>query len=140
MLVLAMFYRPLFHVSNLARVKTHLFPSERGLNARRVPVWLAVIFNFEYALLAWSVQFIDITVSIVLSGIWPMFLALLRPRSDNESTQDRPKDNNASDFPMRTVVEYVALAIVSLSGLVFVISAQLGALQSLGMPSRCGWS
>ena len=132
LLVLAMFYRPLFHVSNLARVKTHLFPSERGLNARRVPVWLAVIFNFEYALLAWSVQFIDITVSIVLFGLWPMFLALLRPRSDNESTQDRPKDNNASDFPMRTVVEYVALAIVSLSGLVFVISAQLGGFTKFG--------
>ena len=132
LLVLTMFYRRLFHVSNLAKVKTYLFPSERGLNARRVLVWSAVIVNFEYALLAWSVQFIDISVSVVLFGLWPVLLALLRLRSNGASARNGQDGKHTSDFPMRTVIESVSLAIVSLSGLVFVISAQLGGFTKFG--------
>ena len=111
---------------------TRLFPPEWRLNVRRVRgllgdrriLW-AVIANCEYALFAWSAQFIDITVSTILFGLWPVFFVLLERklgRNSDEDTQDGKANN---DFSMRRVVEYGALAVVGFGGLCFVIAAEL---------------
>ena len=103
--VLIVRYRTSFHASNLGRLKAQLFPSGRGADIRRVSGWwrdyrvlLAIIVNFEYALLAWSVQFIDITVSIILFGLWPIFLALLGLRSNGVSAPRWPRREDRQRF------------------------------------------
>ena len=139
LIVLTRFYGTPFHASALGRVRTQLFRSKRELNTWGIPRWLvdyrillAVIVNCEYALLAWSVQFIDVTVSTVLFGIWPLFLVLLRDMADRKSVQNGQEGKTDSDFPMRTVVEHLALAIVGLSGLSFAIAAELGGFAKFG--------
>lgn len=137
--VLTRFYGTPFHASTLGRVRTQLFPSNRDLNAWGIPRWLvdyrmllAVIVNCEYALLAWSVQFIDVTVSTLLFAIWPLFLVLLRDIADRKSAQNDRSGETDGDFPMRRVVEHIALAIVGLSGLSFAIAAELGGFAKFG--------
>ncbi len=104
--ILAVFYLPLwFNRYNWGRFKYHLSTSETkavdwrfpviGLHIRvdeiRIPLvkwkvpgdfidWrilLTILGNCEYALFAWSLQFIDIAVTTLLFQSWPIFFLLL---------------------------------------------------------------
>ena len=79
---------------------------------------MAIIGNCDYALMAWPVQFIDITVSTVLFASWPVFFVLL--------TAMLVRKNGRNGRSGKITGALLLLMVVGFFGLAFVIAGQTG--------------
>ena len=90
-------------------------------------ILLCILGNCEYALLAWSFRFIDISVATILFQSWPFFnliftLALLGKTNRNSDKKEDGKPKFA----------YILLIGLGFVGFAFVIASQTGSLGELG--------
>lgn len=80
--VFGLLYMGIFHRPLLAYYWQH-----RNIVARHIPnilLLISVINGFDYALLALSVRFVDVSVAAVLFEMWPIFFVLLRANLEKQ--------------------------------------------------------
>ena len=151
--ILVVFYLPLwFNRYNWGRFRYHLSTSETkavdwrfpviGLHLRvdelRIPLvkwkvpgdfidWrilLTILGNCEYALFAWSLQFIDIAVTTLLFQSWPIFFLLL--------TAVFLRRDASIDPSGKGTVSLVLLIGLGFIGFTFIIFSQTGEIGEFG--------
>ena len=91
-------------------------------------ILLCILGNCEYALLAWSFRFIDISVSTILFQSWVYFnviLVLLGQILKEGEGKDEIKNG-------KTTLSYILLISLGFIGFAFIIASQSGELGELG--------
>lgn len=78
----------------------------------KATLWFAAVNGFDYALLAWSIQFIDVSAAAVVFEFWPvMFVFLLSRLTRGDSDH---KEISATTYPLFILV-FLGIVIVTLS-------------------------
>ena len=81
---------------------------------------LSIAANFNFALLALSMRYVDVSISAILFGTWPIFIILIADRLFRGSGRDHP-----------ITKEMLLLLTLGLSGFAFVIVGQAGGFASV---------
>lgn len=79
-----------------------------------------IISTFDFALLAWSVKYIDISIATILFEIWPVFMILVAYRLFEEEGRYR-----------KITFTMLSLTLLSLAGFVFAIASQTVEVESV---------
>ena len=82
---LLVFHRPLINFYWNLLCKEEDFRSLLVSRFKSILLLVAVINGFDYALLAWSIQMIDVSVAAVLFETWPIVFVVLRAKLENIS-------------------------------------------------------
>ena len=91
-------------------------------------ILVCILGNCEYALFAWSLRYIDITVSTILFQSWVYFnliLTIMMLILREDEGQDKNKNG-------KTTLSYMLLVGLGFIGFAFVIASQKGELGELG--------
>ena len=90
-------------------------PEVLSLIWRRIFTWamlFIVINQFEYALFAWSIRFIDISVTVILFETWPIFLILLTARLFRSEQRYR---RTTRAMALMLIISFAGFALVTIS-------------------------
>ncbi len=83
-------------------------------------IGLSIVANFNFALLAWSMRYVDVSISAILFGTWPIFIILIADRLFRGSGRDHP-----------ITKEMLLLLTLGIPGFAFVIVGQAGGFASV---------
>ena len=91
-------------------------------------ILLTILGNCEYALFAWSLQYIDITMATIVFQSWPIFFLILSALLLRENI--RHLHNG------KTALSLFLLVSLSIIGFAFIVFSQSGEIGQLGNVSR----
>ena len=91
-------------------------------------ILLAILGNCEYALFAWSLQYIDITMATIVFQSWPIFFLIISALLLRENI--RHLHNG------KTALSLFLLISLSIIGFAFIVFSQSGEIGQLGNVSR----
>lgn len=101
-----------------------------AIRSRSLWVALSILANFNFVLLAWSTRFVDVSISAILFGTWPIFIivithALFRNENRTQSaSQETPTTNSDRFDPLGR--QLLLLLVIGLAGFAFIVVGQAG--------------
>lgn len=105
-------------------LKNYLFSKESRVEGDSLPQWAnflwGLTFVFDYALFAWSTQFIETTVAASLIALWVIFYVIIRQRQDKKLSEDKQQYKDVIKGEQYTLMCFAAI------GFFFVIISESG--------------